>query len=252
MPKYDNTVQFSLPSEKLDKLRSLARDGESIGLCAKRLLLGVIDGGNEGEIDRPSLDQVIGRIESIENCLDRSFYPTEERIPDRVTAIEEKLNQIEERLAGIECLAEPIDEPPATSGPINPPWVEIGFQENQIDPLQSKNLSFEELHEKGWDEAHKKACERWDSLVNPESRNEPPATPGPIAPDIFVVCHLSPDRSILGYWGGKAEWVTDRSHALTFDTESKAKAQLTRSRKKYPDRDIRYNSIATLQKLDGR
>jgi hypothetical protein len=74
-----------------------------------------------------------------------------------------------------------------------------------------------------------------------------------IAPtDAYVVCHLSLERAILAYWGGKAGWVRDRADALIFNTESKAKAQITRSKKKYPELDIRYNSIAVLEKLESK
>jgi hypothetical protein len=110
--------------------------------------------------------------------------------------------------------------------------------------------------EKIFEEKHEKACQEWDRLTGkstdheppaPEPRDEPPATPRPI--DTFVVCYLSPEKSILGYWGGKAGWVSDRAAALAFDTEAKARGQLTRSKKKFPDLDIRYNSIANLEKL---
>lgn len=47
MPKNPNTIQFSLPREYLDKLKTLSENEESIGLVAKRLLLSSLSGESE-------------------------------------------------------------------------------------------------------------------------------------------------------------------------------------------------------------
>ena len=39
MPKGDNVIHFSFPARYRDRLLELAQDGESLGLCAKRLLI---------------------------------------------------------------------------------------------------------------------------------------------------------------------------------------------------------------------
>jgi hypothetical protein len=43
MPLNPNNLQFSLSSEYLDKLRALSKEGESLGLTAKRILTQALD-----------------------------------------------------------------------------------------------------------------------------------------------------------------------------------------------------------------
>lgn len=64
------TVQFTLPKEWLNKLSHLAREGESVNLCAKRILL-------------ESLGAPIGSLPSDE--------------------IRSRLNELEQRLSAIEA-----------------------------------------------------------------------------------------------------------------------------------------------------
>lgn len=53
---------------------------------------------------------------------------------------------------------------------------------------------------------------------------------------VYVVYSKGESDLVPVFWGGKAGWVRERSAALTFDSLSKVKAQVTRSIKKYPDR----------------
>lgn len=87
--------------------------------------------------------------------------------------------------------------------------------------------------------------DRIEDFLTPDNAkdDEPPTTSGNHS-GVYVVYtrgqyDLVPPI-MPSYWGGKAGWVRDRSAALTFDTESKARGQVTRSRKKYPDRSIDY------------
>lgn len=43
MPVSPNNLQFSLSSEYLEKLKSLSKEGESLGLTAKRILTHALD-----------------------------------------------------------------------------------------------------------------------------------------------------------------------------------------------------------------
>jgi transposase len=68
MPKGDNVIHFSFPARYRDRLIELSQDGESLGLCAKRLLI-----------------EYIESIEQEEKC-------------DRLEALENRLKAIEENL----------------------------------------------------------------------------------------------------------------------------------------------------------
>jgi hypothetical protein len=49
MPTSPNNLQFSLSSEYLEKLKTLSKDRESLGLTAKRILIEALDGSSGGE-----------------------------------------------------------------------------------------------------------------------------------------------------------------------------------------------------------
>jgi hypothetical protein len=99
MPKNENNIQFSLNTEQREKLKAIALGDESIGLTAKRIVLAAL-----GEETKPTqsldLSELVERITSIENCLDKSFYPIEENLSERFTALEEKVTSIE---VAIDC-----------------------------------------------------------------------------------------------------------------------------------------------------
>jgi len=54
MPVSPNNLQFSLSSEYLDKLKSLSKDGESLGLTAKRILIEAL---NDESIDGETISK---------------------------------------------------------------------------------------------------------------------------------------------------------------------------------------------------
>lgn len=62
-----NTIQFSLSAEIKAKLESLAIDGESIGLTAKRILLEAIGEPIERLISKSEIDGLKERIEALES-----------------------------------------------------------------------------------------------------------------------------------------------------------------------------------------
>lgn len=69
MPKNPHTIQFSLPSEQLQKLEALAVNGESVGLVAKRLVLEALGSPLEKAVYKHQLDDLQERIEAIERRL---------------------------------------------------------------------------------------------------------------------------------------------------------------------------------------
>ena len=82
MPVSPNNLQFSLSSEYLDKLKSLSKDGESLGLTAKRILIEALDGSIGGEAIIKDDDSRLTALESAHQALN-----------DRIQAVE----------IGIEC-----------------------------------------------------------------------------------------------------------------------------------------------------
>jgi hypothetical protein len=64
MPISPNNLQFSLSSEYLDKLKSLSKDGESLGLTAKRILIEALDGSISGETISKEDDSRLTALES--------------------------------------------------------------------------------------------------------------------------------------------------------------------------------------------
>ncbi|MGL5877325.1 MAG: hypothetical protein ACRC2V_06035 [Xenococcaceae cyanobacterium] len=60
-----NTVQFTLPREWLNKLDSLAREGESVSLCAKRILLESLG----APIDNLPSEEIKNRLAEVEQRL---------------------------------------------------------------------------------------------------------------------------------------------------------------------------------------
>lgn len=84
-----NLIQFSAPQEVLDQLEALRQDGESIGLCAKRILLNALS-QDDPEKD-PSLenDQVEKRLKKIESTLTK-----------KINQLEQRVNQLESQNSG--------------------------------------------------------------------------------------------------------------------------------------------------------
>ena len=69
MPKNPNTIQFSLPSKELEKLKEIADENESIGLVAKRLVLEAIGSSIDKPIGNSKLESLEQRLRVIEEKL---------------------------------------------------------------------------------------------------------------------------------------------------------------------------------------
>lgn len=84
-----NQIQFSLPQQALDQLEALRQDGESIGLCAKRILLNALS--QDDQEKDPSLedDQVEKRLKKIESTLTK-----------KINQLEQRVNQLESQKSG--------------------------------------------------------------------------------------------------------------------------------------------------------
>ena len=109
MPVSPNNLQFSLSSEYLDKLKSLSKDGESLGLTAKRILIEALDDGSiGGETISPDAIQVL--YEKIINATKRGL-DTEDRIDRLESELKEEftdtasaIKEVEDRIQAIEMI----------------------------------------------------------------------------------------------------------------------------------------------------
>lgn len=111
MPVSPNNLQFSLSSEYLDKLKSLSKDGESLGLTAKRILIEAFDGSIGGEAI--SKDDIQVLYEKIMKCskrgldtedrIDRLESELKEEFTDTASAIKEVEDRIEAVEVAIDC-----------------------------------------------------------------------------------------------------------------------------------------------------
>lgn len=107
MPVSPNNLQFSLSSEYLDKLKSLSKDGESLGLTAKRILIEALDDGSiGGETISPDAIQVL--YEKIINATKRGL-DTEDRIDRLESELKEEftdtasaIKEVEDRIQAVE------------------------------------------------------------------------------------------------------------------------------------------------------
>jgi hypothetical protein len=89
MPISPNNLQFSLPTDYIERLRSMSQEGESIGLTAKRIIISVLDANRE-EINSSQLAELVDRITAIEVAIDCEHFP-EEKVRNRLTALEEAI-----------------------------------------------------------------------------------------------------------------------------------------------------------------
>lgn len=105
MPRRPNNITISLPQEMLNKIEELAEDGESIGLCVKRLLLALL-GESPSEIqieqsDVKRLDEEIkalrDRLESLEIGIEREVYQN-----DRLATLDKTIQELSDRLEALE------------------------------------------------------------------------------------------------------------------------------------------------------
>jgi hypothetical protein len=68
--KRPNNLTISLPQDRLEQLEKLSKQGESIGQCAKRLLLELLDG--KDSLNPDEAKELRERIEAIEKKLGES------------------------------------------------------------------------------------------------------------------------------------------------------------------------------------
>lgn len=112
MPVSPNNLQFSLSSEYLDKLKSLSKDGESLGLTAKRILIEALDGSIGGEtISKDNarltdlrLTDLESRLQKVQENLDLVFeaWAIAETIEEQEEQEEpDKISQVMEAFKGV-------------------------------------------------------------------------------------------------------------------------------------------------------
>jgi hypothetical protein len=107
MPVSPNNLQFSLSSEYLDQLKSLSKDGESLGLTAKRILIKALDefiGGktirkeDDSRLTDLRLTDLESRLQTVEENLDLVFENAE-TIEEREEP--DKISQVMEAFKGV-------------------------------------------------------------------------------------------------------------------------------------------------------
>ena len=111
MPISPNNLQFSLSSEYLDKLKSLSKEGESLGLTAKRILIEALDGFIGGEaISKDDIQVLYEKIMKAtkrgldtEDRIDRLESELKEEFTDTASAIKEIIDRIEAVEIAIDC-----------------------------------------------------------------------------------------------------------------------------------------------------
>ena len=115
MPISPNNLQFSLSSEYLDKLKSLSKDGESLGLTAKRILIEALDDGSIGR-EAISKDDIQLLYEKIMGCSKRGL-DTEDRIDRLESELKEEftdtasaIKEVEDRIQAVEIVIDGINE----------------------------------------------------------------------------------------------------------------------------------------------
>jgi uncharacterized coiled-coil protein SlyX len=114
MPISPNNLQFSLPSEYIERLRAKSQEGESIGLTAKRIIIAALDADRE-EIHSSQLTELLDRITAIEIAIDSQQSPPED-ISDRLTAIEQSIAALQYQ---VHQATSPVKRP--SSPPPRPP-----------------------------------------------------------------------------------------------------------------------------------
>lgn len=85
MPKQKNILQFSVPQDTLNQLENLRQDGESISMCAKRLLLESLNNStsDQSEVnDQSDLDERVTDVEKQNEILTKKLLYLEESISE--------------------------------------------------------------------------------------------------------------------------------------------------------------------------
>lgn len=98
MPVSPNNLQFSLSSEYLERLKEKGNAGESLGLTAKRILIAALDADKE-ETHSVELTALIDRITALEETMVvKSDLDSLGLVYKRITFLEERVTAIEEKL----------------------------------------------------------------------------------------------------------------------------------------------------------
>lgn len=211
--KRPNNLTISLPQERLEQLERLSQEGESIGQCAKRLLLTLLDG------DRPApaapiapdeLEKLRDRIEALEVAIECEHF-------GEIGDLRDRLGEIEERLAGIE--SGKIDRVVAA---------ELNKRANE-DPTTI-------------DEIRK--------LMGTEIKVPVLPAIGPNDREKFVICEVIDGRPVR-YWAGE-NWSSSLEAANRYQSESSLRRtldKLAKRKRENPEIPIRYNTIGAIERL---
>lgn len=217
--KKPNNITISLPQRLLEKLEALTQDNETIGQCAKRLLVSLLEGPQTLETPndlKQSLSEIFTRLEKLEEGV-------EDR--DREDA---RINQLETRLEAIAL--------------------------TDTDLLERLEARFKSIEH--WLEG---LTDRLDKVgKRTEKRSEPQLSAAPLedrdppsASEMFLVCEVNSSKAIIWYWGEK-DWTKDRNEAKIYSSEASAKKAVNNLKKKVPDSDIRWNSLERILAIESR
>lgn len=113
MPVSPNNLQFSLSSEYLDKLKSLSKDGESLGLTAKRILIEALDGSIGGEAISKDDDSRLTSLEAAFQLLFEKIMDATKRgldTEDLLDRLKSRLEKVEDNLNLVFMAAETMEE----------------------------------------------------------------------------------------------------------------------------------------------
>jgi hypothetical protein len=217
--KRPNNLTISLPQERLEQLERLSQDGESIGQCAKRLLLTLLDGDRPapaGPIAPDELEKLRDRITALEVAIDHEHF-------GEIGEIRARLGEIEGRLVLIEI--------------------------TQVN--DRSDIQFIENTTKGIVNYLNPAI--GPDIMTPTEKQSPVIRAiGPGDQEKFVICEVDGGRPVR-YWGGE-DWTSNLSAANRYQSESSLRRtleKLTKRKRENPEIPIRYNTIGAIERILG-
>lgn len=177
-----NLIQFSAPQEVLDQLEALRQDGESIGLCAKRILLNALGQGDNQRDPSNEDDQVEKRLKKIESSLTK-----------KINQLEQRVNQLESQNSGythkpilddqvkgdseVSEPIKPIDQLPAVDDSVqNPPPEKIDHPlevDQEVDQRENTDAKRDEETDQPDHLKTKKSSEAYQRRIRPFSPIRP-------------------------------------------------------------------------------
>ncbi|MGL5874211.1 MAG: hypothetical protein ACRC2R_17890 [Xenococcaceae cyanobacterium] len=216
--KKPNNITISLPQRLLEKLEALTQDNETIGQCAKRLIVSLLEGSQTLEVPddlQQSLSEIFTRLEKLEG---------KEGVENR-DRLEARINQLETRLEAIALT-----------------------DTDLLERLEARFKSIEHWLEGLTDKVGKRTEERSEPQLSaaPQDDRDPPS-----ASEMFLVCEVNSSKAIIWYWGEK-DWTKDRNEAKIYSSEASAKKAVNNLKKKVPDSDIRWNSLERILAIESR